>query len=154
MLKSYQEKKNANNEEDPSGIHLSRVYCLPLSSLPGATPGNVRWCPSLTLGSLFETTCLRKSQSVPVSFRLHWFPLFFPTSFPSAQGPGVVHLKSESTASTTSTCLQRGLWCDQEGGIPGSPPGGAIQFSGEMVGMFPCHPTTPLCLSQIISNNV
>ena len=46
---------DTNQEEDHSVIHLSRTQCLPLSFLSGSAPGNVRWCPSLALGSLFKT---------------------------------------------------------------------------------------------------
>ena len=88
--KPCKREKNANNEEDHSGIHLSRIHCLPQSSFFGSTPADVRWCPSLALGSLFETT--RDPQSVGVSFRFGWSPLFCPASIPSAQGPGVVYL--------------------------------------------------------------
>ena len=52
-------------------------------------PGN-RWRPSLALGSLFKTTC--DPQSVVVSFRFGWSPLFCPSSFPPTLGPVVVHL--------------------------------------------------------------
>ena len=54
VKKLCRRKSNANNEADCGGIHFSRVYCLPLSSLSGSAPGNVRWCPSLALGSLFK----------------------------------------------------------------------------------------------------
>ena len=57
---------DANNEEDRSGIRLSRIQGLPLSSLCGCSSGDVRWCLSLALGSLFETTS--DPQSMAVSF--------------------------------------------------------------------------------------
>ena len=57
---------NANHEEDLSGIHLNRIQCLPLSSLSVSTPGDVRWCPGLALGSLLETP--KDPQPVAVSF--------------------------------------------------------------------------------------
>ena len=66
------------------------VLCLPLSSFSGSTPGNVRWCPSL---ALVETT--GDPQSVAVSFRLGWSPLFCPACFLSALGPLVVHLMTQ-----------------------------------------------------------
>ena len=48
-----------------------------MSSLSGSSPGNVRGgCPSVALGSLFETTS--GPQSAPVSFRLGRSPLFCP----------------------------------------------------------------------------
>ena len=71
------------------GILLSRIQCFPLSSLSGSAPGNVRWCPSLALGSLFEAAS--DPQSVAVSFKFGWIPLFCP-GFPSALGPGLVLL--------------------------------------------------------------
>ena len=81
---------NNTNHEDHGGIHLNRIQCLPLSSLSGSTPGNIRWCPSLALGSLFETTS--DPQSVAVSSRFGWNPLFCPARVSSALAPGVVHL--------------------------------------------------------------
>ena len=41
-----------NHEEDHSGIHLGRIYYLPLIFLSGSTSVDVRWCPSLALDSL------------------------------------------------------------------------------------------------------
>ena len=90
VKKLWRRENNANHEEDHSGIHLSRIQCLPLSSLSGSIAGNVRWCPSLALGSLLETTS--DPQSMALSFGLGWSPLFCSASFPSAQGPGVVHV--------------------------------------------------------------
>ena len=90
LKKLCRRENNANNEKDHGGIHLCRIQCLALSSLSGSAPGNVRWCPSLALGSLFKTT--NNPQSVAVTFRFGWSPLFCPACFPSAQGPGVVHL--------------------------------------------------------------
>ena len=79
---------NANHEEYHSGICLSRIQYIPLYSLSGSIHGNVRWCPSLALVSLFETT----SNPVCECLLQIWFaPLFCLASFPSAQGPGVVH---------------------------------------------------------------
>ena len=66
LKKLHRRENNANHEEDCGGICLSRIQYLPLSSLSGSTPGNVRWCPSLALGSLFETAS--DPQSVAVSF--------------------------------------------------------------------------------------
>ena len=63
-----QAENNANNEEDLSGVRLSRVCCFALSSHSGSAPGNVRWCPRLALGSLFQTTS--DPQSVAVSLSL------------------------------------------------------------------------------------
>ena len=81
MLKKLCRKENNTvNEEDHGGIRLSRIQYLPLSSLPGSTPGNIRWCPSVPLGSLFETAS--DPQSVAVSLRFGWSPLFFPAGFP------------------------------------------------------------------------
>ena len=78
-------ENNANHEDNHGGIHLSRIQCLSLSSLSGSALGNVRWYPSLALGNLFEVTS--DPQSVAVSFRFGWSPLFCPAGFPSAQGP-------------------------------------------------------------------
>ena len=83
-------KNNTNNEQERGGIHLSRIQCLPLSSLSGSALGNVSQCPSLALGSQFETTS--DPQSLAVFFRLGGSPLFCPASLLSAQGPGLVHL--------------------------------------------------------------
>ena len=83
-------KNNTNNEEDLSGINLNRIQSLPLSSLSGSASGNITWCPSLVLSTLLETTSY--PQSVAVSFRLPWSPLFCLVSIPSAQGPGMFHL--------------------------------------------------------------
>ena len=66
MLKKLHRRENNANNEDCGEIHLSRVQCLPLFSLSGSAPGDVSWCPSLTLGSLFETAS--DPQSVAVSF--------------------------------------------------------------------------------------
>ena len=110
---------------------------MPLYSLYGSALGNIRWCPSLALGSLFKTK--RYPQSLAVSFGPDCASLSCPTEFPSAKGPGVVHLISNCSASTTFTCLQKGLWCYWEGGIPGSP----LQHSVKMVEGF----LTPLSFS-------
>ena len=83
MLKSYAGEKD--NEEDRGGLHLSRVQCLPLSSLSGSAPGDVRWCPSLALGSLFETTS--DPPSIAVSFRFGWSALFCPSGFSISTRP-------------------------------------------------------------------
>ena len=47
-----------------------------------------------------------------------------------------------------------GLWRDLEGGNPGSPPRGPVQFSGKIVGVFTSSLTTQLGLSQVFSNIV
>ena len=90
VKKLCRRENSINHEQDHGGICLSRIQCLPLSSLSGSAPSDARWCPSLALGSLFETT--RDPLSVAVFFRFGQSPLFCPTGFPSAQGPGVVHL--------------------------------------------------------------
>ena len=131
-------------------ISAESSVCLVFSSY-GSISGNVNWCPSPACGSLFRATS--NLQSVVVSFRLGWSSLFCPAGFLSAQGPLVVHLTSDSTASSTHTCLQRGFWCNWEGGIPDSHLEDALQPSGKMVGMFFCPCATRLDLSQIISNN-
>ena len=57
MLKKLCKRgNNPNYEEEGSGIHVSRIQCLPLPSVSGSAPGNIRWCLRLTLGSLLETT--------------------------------------------------------------------------------------------------
>ena len=89
-VKNSCRRENNTNHEDHSGIHLSRIQCLPLSSCSESAPGNVRWCPSLAIGSLFETTS--NPQSVAVSFRFGCSPLFCPAGSLSTQGPGVLHL--------------------------------------------------------------
>ena len=86
----FREENNTNNEEGHGGIDLSRIQHLPLSSRSGSTSGDVRWCPSL---ALVETT--GDPQSVAVSFRLGWSPLFCPAGFLSAQNTGVVHLMTQ-----------------------------------------------------------
>ena len=83
-------ENNANHEKDHSGIHRRRIQCLPLSSLSGSIPGNVLWCPNLALGGLFKTTS--DPQTVGISFRFGWIPLFYPARFPTALDPGVVPL--------------------------------------------------------------
>ena len=88
-------------------VSAESSVCLPLSSSSGSAPGNVSWCPSLALGSLFMATS--KLLSVAVSFTLGWSSQICPAGFLSAQGPGIVHPLSESTACTTSTCPQMGL---------------------------------------------
>ena len=90
VKKLCRRENNTNHEEDHGGIRLSSVQCLPLSSLSGSSPGNIRWCTSLALGSLFETKS--DPQSVAVSFLFGWSPVFCPVRFPSIWGPGVVHL--------------------------------------------------------------
>ena len=57
-----------NHEEDHSGIHLGSIYYLPLIFLSGSTSVDVRWCPSLALGNLLQTTV--DPQSMAVSFSL------------------------------------------------------------------------------------
>ena len=139
---------NTNHEEDCIGIHVSRIQCLPLSSLSGSIPGDVSWCPSLVLGNLFETT------NNPVCFRFGWSLLFCPASFSSALGSGVVHLM-------TWEDYQYLLHLPPEGASAAigrvgtlSTLGDTVPFSWKMVGMFP-HPfTTHLGLSQILFNNV
>ena len=115
--------------------------------LSGSASGNIRWCTSQALGKLFKAIC--DPQSVVVSFRLGWSPLFCPAGFPSAQGPGMVLLMSESTASTTSTCLQRRLLVQLGGQDPWLTPSRHCS-----VLVFPFSSATCLCLSQITSNNV
>ena len=56
VKKLCRRENNAIHEEDSGGIHLSRISFLPLSFLSGSALGDVRWCPSLTVGSLFKTT--------------------------------------------------------------------------------------------------
>ena len=56
VKKLFRRKNNTNNDDDHGEICVSRVLCSLLSSPSGSTPGNVRWCPSLALGNLFETT--------------------------------------------------------------------------------------------------
>ena len=46
----------------------SMVEFISLFSLSGSAPGNIRWCPSLALGSLFKATS--NAQFVAVSFLL------------------------------------------------------------------------------------
>ena len=115
VKKLCKRENNTNHKEDNSGIYLSGSQCLPLS-LSGSSPGDVRSCPSLAPGSLFEPTS--DPQSVAVSFRFGWTPLFCPASFPSARGSGLVHLMVKSTASTMSTNLQRGPLVQFEGWNP------------------------------------
>ena len=86
----FRRENNANNEEDHGRICLHRIQHLPLFSLSGSSPGNVRWCPRLALGTLFKSTS--NPQYVVVFFRFGWSPLFCSACFPSAQGPGMVHL--------------------------------------------------------------
>ena len=90
MLKSYAgEKITQIMKKTMVGFvsaESSVCHCL----LSGSNPGDVRWCPSLGLGSLFETTS--DPQSVAVSFRLGWSPLFCPPGFPSAQDLSLIHI--------------------------------------------------------------
>ena len=86
----FRRENNANNEEDHGRICLHRIQHLPLFSLSGSSPGNVRWCPRLALGTLFKSTS--NPQSVALFFRCGWAPLFCPAAIPSAHGPVVVHL--------------------------------------------------------------
>ena len=90
VKKLCRRENNSNNIEDCAGVYLSRIQCSPMSSLSVSVPGNVEWCPTLALGSLFNTT--GDPLSVSVSFTLVWAPLFCPSSFPPAQDSGVVHL--------------------------------------------------------------
>ena len=99
--------------------------CL-LSS--GSVSGNVRWCPSVALGSLFKATSA--PQSVAVSFRLGWSSQFCPADFLSAQGPGVVHLTSDNTSCTTPTCSQMGLLVPLGGWDPQFSLGGTVSSQG------------------------
>ena len=134
-----QEKNNTNSEEDHSGPHPSRVEHLSLSSYFG----NVRWCPSLAVGSLFKATS--DPQSVAVSFRLGSSSLFCLASFPSAQGPGVVHLMSESTTSTTPTCLQRGPLVQSGGWNPWITPRRHFREGGGSISLSPILPHVLVC---------
>ena len=105
VKKLFRRKNNTNNDDDHGEICVSRVLCSLLSSPSGSTPGNVRWCPSLALGNRVETTSDWSLWLSPLCLAgSHCSAL---AGFPSVQGPGVVHLVSEITASTTSTCLQR-----------------------------------------------
>ena len=129
---------------------ISAEFSICLLSYPsGSISGNIRWCPSPPLGSLFETTS--NPQSVAISFKLGWSTLPCPPGILSTQDPGVVHLTSDSTAGTTSTCFQKGLL---EGGLPASPLGCAVQTLGKIVGVFPCPCatswSTPVYFQQYI----
>ena len=107
-------------------------------------PGNVRWCPSLALGNLFKATS-SNPQSVAVSFRPGWSSLFRCASFPSAQGPGVVYLMSQSTASTTCPYLLRGPLVQLGGWIPWfAPEKSCSVFKEDDGSVFPTLLTSPL----------
>ena len=68
-VKKLRRRENStNHEEDHGVICLHRIQCVPLSSLSGSAPGAVRWCPSLALGNLLQTTV--DPQSMAVSFSL------------------------------------------------------------------------------------
>ena len=66
MLKSYAGEEMMQIVKKTGGTGLSRIQCLPLFSLSGSAPGDVRWCPSLALGSLFKAT--NNPRSVAISF--------------------------------------------------------------------------------------
>ena len=100
-----QDKNNANPEKNKvEFVSAESSACLQASS-SGYDSGTVRYHPSVALGSLLLATS--DPQSVVVSLSPGWSSLFCPACFPSAQGPGVVHLTSDSTSSGTSTCFQR-----------------------------------------------
>ena len=66
IKKLCRNENNANHEEDCGGIPLSSIWCLALFSLTGSARGDVRWYPSLALGSLLEATS--NPQPVALSF--------------------------------------------------------------------------------------
>ena len=61
VKKLFRRRINADHEEGQGGI-ISVESSLPLSSLSGPTPDNVRMCPHLAIGSLFDHS-LRLSPS-------------------------------------------------------------------------------------------
>ena len=107
MLKSYVKEKimqvMKKNEEELVSAEFRA--CL-LVSPSGYISGNVRCYAHLALASLFGT--ISDPQSMAVSFRFSWSPLFCPATISSAQGQGVVLLMSKSTTKMTNTCLQWG----------------------------------------------
>ena len=106
VKKLCRRENNSNNIEDCAGVYLSRIQCSPMSSLSVSVPGSVEWCPTLALGSLFNTT--GDPLSVSVSFTLVWAPLFCPSSFPSTLGPVVVHLMTREDCQYLLHLPQRG----------------------------------------------
>ena len=56
MLKSYAGEEMMQIVKKTGGTGLSRIQCLPLSSLSGSAPGDVRWCPGVAVGNLLEIT--------------------------------------------------------------------------------------------------
>ena len=79
MLKSYAGEKIIQI------MKKTTVEFISLFSLSGSAPGDVRWCPSLALGSLFETTS--DPPSIAVSFRFGWSALFCPSGFSISTRP-------------------------------------------------------------------
>ena len=98
---------NTNHKEDCSGVCLSRIHCLPLSSLSGYAPDDVRWCPTLALSSLFKITS--DLQCVVVCFRFGQSLLFCPACFPSALGPGVILLVTQENCLSLLHLLPEGV---------------------------------------------
>ena len=133
-------ENNANHEEDHCGIHLSQIQSLSLSSLPGSAPVDATWCPSLTLGSLFMAAS--DPQSMAVSFRFGWPPLFCPASFPAALGPVVVPLMTQEDCQCLFHLSPEGVSVAISGRELWVTPGVyylVFSENGESVSPSPCH---------------
>lgn len=122
--------------------------CL-LSSPSGSISGNVRWCPSVALGRMFEA--ISNPQSVTVLFSFGLSSLFCSADFLSAQHPGVGHLMSNGTVIPPPPASRGGFQCEVKGGNTGTPLRGTFQSSGIIEGVFPYTCATHLGLSLIIS---
>ena len=152
VKKLCRRENNASHEEDCCGICLSRIQYLPLSSLSGSAPSNVRWYSSLALGSLSKTTS--NPQSVAVSFRFGWTPLFCPAGFPSSLGPVVVNLMTQEHCQHLLHLPPAGAsGAIRNVGTLGHPWGHYSVFREDGGSVF-SPLTTHLGLSQILSNNV
>ena len=109
-----------------------------LLSPSGSVP-DVGGCPSLGLSRLFQATS--DPQCVAVSFRLSWSPLFCPAGFLSAQAQGWFIGSPTAPRVPPPPASRGGLWCNQVGGIPGSPPAPQeVPFSLQGISWV-CFPT-------------
>ena len=139
IKKLCRKENNTNHGEGDGEIHLHRIQSLPLSSLSGSALRKVRWCPSLALSSLFETTvcgCL---------FQICLVPTVLPRWLSISPGPRSGSFNDPRRLPVPSPPVSRcGLWCDQEGGTLVHPSAGVGCFSlfredNRSVSMTPHH---------------
>ena len=139
VKKLCRRENNTDTEEGCSGIHPCRIQCLPLSSLSGSAPGDVRGCPSLALVSL-RLPAIHSLWLSPAG--LAGPPLFCSASFPSAHGPGMVHLMARGDCQYLFHLPLEGASGEiGRVGTLGHPPGAALTVFGEDSGNVSLSPS-------------